>query len=279
MFHMEAFRSSLASGVTNVFQQVTYITAGARLTGLNSGVQVSTQLPYLHSLFGVGAHLENIEPRANSWLPIPWPDLAPNNIGTATENTPKFWDWSRSPKPLRPTEEFDIFASQTNAGAEVEAVFVNFSDGRATPAPAVANGPSINGVGQFTTVHGTGTTTLTANAWTTFTPALTQTLPAGLYAVVGVRVMTAHALAFRIKPVNEPLWQPGGVAVQTADQFDPPGQRYINPLNGQVSHYGVWVTFWQNTVPLIDVWATAGDTVEDVFLDIIKLNDSITGGI
>lgn len=278
MFHMEAFRSSLASGVTDVFQQVTYFSTGSILTPLNNGVQVSYQLPFLHSFFGLGAHLENIRPQANSWLPTPFPDYAPNNIGTAVESPARFWDFSRNPKALRPTEEFDIYASQTSGGAEIQTVFTNFSDGKTVPYPPLAAGPSVNGVGQFFTAHGTASTTLTANAWTSVTPTLNQSLPAGIYALVGARAMSATARAFRIKPVNEPLWRPGGVAVQTADQLDPPGQRFINPITGMMSHWGVWLTFFQNTVPSFDFFATAADTVEDMFLDLIKIGDAVTAG-
>lgn len=277
MFHMEAFRSSLASGVTDVFQQVTYVSTGAQITALNNGLQVPVELPKLHSLFGVGAHLENIEPRANSWLPSPWPDFAPNNIGTAIESPARFWDFARNPKAMRPTEEFDIYASQTSAGAEVETVFINLTDGMLVPAPAVANAPTVNGVGQYFVAHGTGSTTLTANGWTSVILTLTQTLPAGYYALVGARAMSAHALAFRMKPSVSPLWRPGGVAVQTADQLDPPGQRYINPVTGAISHWGTWLSFYQNVVPAVDFFATAADTVQDVFFDLIKISDTITG--
>jgi hypothetical protein len=276
MFHMEAFRSSLASGVTDVFQQVTYISAGALLAPAVSGVQVSAYLSKLHSLFGVGAHLENIRPQAASFLPLPYPTLGPNNIGTAAESPPRFWDFSRAPKALRPTEEFDIFASQTAAGAENEAIFVNFTDGIVAPAPAVSPGPMLNGNGQFFIAHATATATLSANAWTQVTPSLDQALPAGFYALVGARCVSAHALAFRMRPIVEPLWRPGGVACQTADQLDPPGQRFINPVNGGMSHWGTWLTFYQNTVPYVDFWATAGDTVEDMFFDLIKISDVVT---
>jgi hypothetical protein len=273
---LEAFRSSLASGVTDVLQQVNYVPAGAILAPSAFGLQVSASLSKLHSLFGVGANLENIQPQAASWLPLPYPNLAPNNIGTAVESPAKFWDWVRGPKPLRPTETFNIFASQTSGGAENEAVFVQFTDGNVVPFPALAIGPAINGNGMFTTAHATATTTLTANAFTQITPVLDLPLPAGTYALVGVRAQSAGALAFRIKPINDPLWRPGGSAVQSADQLDPPGQRFINPLTGAISHWGVWITFFQNTVPNIDIWSTSADTKEDIWFDIIKLSDIVT---
>jgi hypothetical protein len=277
-FHMEVFRSSLASGATDVFQQVTYVTAGAVLAPLSNGLQVSAMLPKLHSFFGVGAHLENIRPQAASMQPLPYPVFAPNNIGTAIESPARFWDFTRGPKALRPTEEFDIYASQTSGGAETESVFVNFTDGVFEAPPAIASQSTLNGNGQFVIVHATAATTLTANAWTQVTPVLDSNLPAGLYALVGARVYTAHALAFRIKPLVEPLWRPGGVAVQTADQLDPPGQRFFNPVTGKMSHWGVWVKFFQNTVPYVEIWASAADTAEDMFFDLIKISDVVTAG-
>ena len=278
MFHMEAFRSSLASGSSDVFQQVTYISAGAILAPLVNGVQVSAMLPYLHSLFGVGAHLENIRPQSASMLPLPYPTLAPNNIGTAAESPARFWDFTRNPKALRATEEFDIFASQTSGGAENEAVFVNFADNRPQAAPPIATGPTINGNGQYFTAHATGTTTCAANAWTQCTPTLDLPLPAGTYALVGARAMSTHALAFRMYPIVEPLWRPGGVAVQTADQLDPPGQRFYNPLTGKFSHWGTWLSFYQNTIPNVGMWVTSQDTAQDFFFDLIKISDVVTAG-
>ena len=272
----EAFQSALASGVTNVLQQVTYIHQGAILAPSGNGLQVSAFLSKINSIFAVGATLENVSPQAASMLPIPYPNLAPNNIGTAIETPAKFWDFSRAPKPLRPTETFNIFASQTSGGSEDETVFVEFTDGNIAPAPAIASGPAINGNGMVTSAHATATTTLTANAYTQVTPILDLPLPAGTYALVGARVMSAGALAFRMKPINEPLWRPGGVAVQAPDQLDPPGQRFINPLTGVMSHWGVWFTFFQNTVPNVDVWSGSADTVEDFWFDIIKLSDIVT---
>lgn len=275
-FTLEAFRSSLASGTTDVFQQVTYISSGAILAPSASGLQVSAVLNKLAFLFGVGAHLEQIQPQAASFLPLPYPTFAPNNIGTAAENPPKVWDLIRAPKVLRQTETFNIFASQTSGGAENEAVFCMFTDGIIVPAPAVSMAPTFNGNSMFTVAHATATTTLTANAFTQVTPTLDAALPAGFYALVGMRVQSAGCLAFRVKPINEPLWRPGGVGCQTADQLEAPGQRYINALTGTISHWGVWLTFFQNTVPNVDVWSTSADTKEDFWFDLIKISDAVT---
>lgn len=276
-FHMEYFRSSLASGATDVLQQVAFVSSGV-LAPSGNGVQVSAALSKLHSLFGVGANLENISPQAASMLPLPYPNLASNNVGTAINTPAALWDFSRNPKPLRPTEQFNIFASQISGGAETETVFVQFTDGIVTPAPALATAPALNGNGMLTTVHATATATLTANAFTQVTPILDLPLPAGFYALVGARVMSAKALAFRLAPINDPLWRPGGIAVQAATDLDYPGQRYINNLTGAISHWGVWLTFFQNTVPNVQLFSTAADTKVDTWFDLIKISDITTSG-
>jgi len=273
---LEAFRSQLSSGVTDVLQQVVYVAQSAILSPSANGLQVSAALSKLHSVFGVGATLENISPQAASMLPLPYPNLAPNNIGTAIETPAKFWDLSKAPKPLRPTETFNIFASQTSAAPEYETVFAQFTDGNVTPAPALASGPAVNGNGMVTVAHATSAVTTVANQFNQCTPILDLPLPAGTYALVGVRSMGATQLAFRIKPINEPLWRPGGIAVQAPDQFDAPNQRFIDPLTGKMSHWGVWITFFQNTVPNVDVWTTGIDTKQDFWFDIIKLSDIVT---
>ena len=226
--HLEVFRSSLASGVTDVLQQVTYVSLNGKLAPSANGLQVSATLSKLSALFGVGANLENISPQAASMLPLPYPNLAPNNIGTAFESPVKYWDFIRNPKPLRATETFNIFASQTSGGAEIETVFTEFTDGVIVQAPALAQVPTVNGNGMLTTVHATAAITLTPAEFTQVTPILDLPLPAGTYALVGARVMSAGALAFRMRPINDVSWYPGGVAVQSPDQYEAPGQRFIN---------------------------------------------------
>ena len=91
--------------------------------------------------------------------------------------------------------------------------------------------------------------------------------------------MSAKALAFRMLPQVDPLWRPGGIAVQAAADFDFPGQRYINNLTGAISHWGVWLYFFQNTPPAVQIFSTAADTKEDFWFDVIKISDVTTGGI
>ena len=280
MFHLETFSSSIATGA-NTFAQLTYVSTDAVLQKLVNGMQVSPQLSKLMAVMGVGAHLVHVRAQAPSMLPNPYVSLSPNNRGSAFESPPRFWDYSNNPIALRLTEEFDIFATQNSGGSETEYVACLFTDGVMTPAPAVRTGPTINGVGGFFTLHGTATTTLTAGAWTNI-PASSitfdQSLPAGTYAVVGMRAFSATGLFFRLFPQYTPLWRPGGVCVQAYDQLDPPGQRFVSGWGRSTSNWGVWLNFYSNTVPGLEIFAVSADTAEEVWFDVIKLSDQTVQG-
>src|SRR5271156_6123449 len=115
MFHAELFSSSIATGA-QTFAQLNYVSADAILTSIINGVQVSTSLPNLHSVIGIGANLVHVRAQANSMLPFPYITMGPNNRGAVAESPVRYFDFSHWPLALKPTEEFDIFATQ-NAGA------------------------------------------------------------------------------------------------------------------------------------------------------------------
>ena len=282
MFHAELFSSSIATGA-NTFAQLTFFTPDNILPKLVNGMQVSPDLPFLHSLAGVGAHMVHLRAQANSMLPFPYPTLDPNNRGSSFESPPRFWDLSKNPIPLKPTEEFDIFASQ-NAGAnETEYVLVQFTDANPVQLPLAVNPMAIRDnpavPGRFFSAHWTATTTLTAGGWTQVQPAFDQALYAGYYALVGVRCFSATGFFFRMFPAMGPKWRPGGICVNAYDQLDPPGQRYMSGWSGSMSSWGVWMTFYQNVPPQVEFFATAADTAEEGWFDLVYLGPQTTPAI
>jgi len=282
MFHMELFSSSIATGA-QTFAQLTYVSADAVLTPIINGVQVSTALPFLHSVMGVGTHLVMVRAQANSMLPFPYITMNPNNRGSAFESPPRIADYSKWPLALKPTEEFDIFATQNASGAETEYVAVNFCDGPPVPLPVAVNPPGIAAApttpGRFFTAHWTASTTLTAGAWTKVTPAFDQALYAGSYALVGSRVFSATGLFFRMFPSFGPLWRPGGTCVQAYDGMDPMLQRYMNAFGAIQGGWGVWLNFYQNTPPAVEIFATSADTAEEGWFDLVYLGPQVQQGL
>jgi hypothetical protein len=281
LFHAELFSSSIAQ---NGYNQVTFFSSDAILQILNNGMQVSANLPYLMAVFGVSAHLESVRMQSPSMLPFPYINISPSNRGTVFESPPRHLDLSHSPLPLKMTEELDCFAYQNGSASESVYVLALFCDGTAPTPPPAINPATIVGMplspGRMFTVHGTASTTLTAGAWTQITPTLDQALPAGQYALIGARVYSATALFFRMYPQLAPQWRPGGVAVQAYDQLDPPYQRAMNQWSGKHGlGWGTWLTFYQNTVPKVEIFATAADTAEETWFDLVWLGGTTTQGM
>lgn len=260
-FHTVAFSSSNGTSGATTFIQTTF-TADAIVPTLNNGLQVPKQLNRLAFVAGLGTSLCGIRAQTPAFLPYPWPVFSPVNRGSAFETPVRSWDGFKSPLPLNPTDELDIYTAQNSGSSETEYVFVSLSDGQIHPAPA----------GRFFTVHATGSTTVTAAAFSLCSMTFDQAIPAGLYAVVGARAFGATCKAFRLAPAMEPLWRPGGTGVTAYDAMDPPGQRgYI--YDGQVvAPWGVWMSFYQNVPPQLDMFCTSADTAQELWLDLIQIS-------
>jgi hypothetical protein len=279
MFHAEMFTSSIATGA-NTFSQINYLVGDTVLAPLNLGLQVSPTLPNLHSMAMIGVNAVHYRGQTASMLPFPYPTLDPPNRGGAAESPPRLADFSANPLPLRPTDEFDVFGTQNAAGAQVQYVLTQFSDGPPATIPVQILPPTLTSnpatPGRFTTAHWTASKTLIAGAWTAVTPIFDQVLPAGYYALIGARVFSASGLFFRMLPAMGPIWRPGGIAVQAYDQLDPLNQRYINWNPSQSKGWGVWLFFFQNVPPQIELFATAADTAEEGFFDIVYISNATT---
>jgi hypothetical protein len=282
MFHSELFSSSIATGA-NTFGQVNYVTADAILTPIINGVQVSTALPNLHSVVGIGAHLVEVRAQANSMLPFPYITMNPNNRGAVAESPVRLFDFSTWPLGLKPTEELDIFATQNSGSGETEYVLVQFCDGPPATLPVAVNPPGIAAApttpGRFFTAHWTASTTLTAGGWTKVVPSFDQALYAGSYALVGAAAFSATGLFFRMFPSFGPLWRPGGVCRQSYDGLDPTNQRYQSALPRNPGGWGVWLNFYQNTPPAVEFFATSADTAEEGWFDLVYLGPQVQQGL
>src|SRR5713226_6236241 len=278
MFHTELFSSSIGTGA-NTFAQVNYVSTNAVLAALVNGLQVSADFPYLAMVAGVSANLVHVRAQAPSMQQFPYITIGPNNRGTAFESPPRVMDLFNQPLALRVTEEFDIFATQNAGVAQTPFVGVTFSNGHIDKLPIQINPPTIqqNPItpGRFFTAHATATQTLTASAWTQVTLNFDQALFAGYYAIVGARVFSASALFFRLFPAMNIRNRPGGVAVQAYDQLDPEGQRAIPYTGGIMAPWGVWLTFYQNVPPKIEMFATAADAAQEFWLDLVYLGPQI----
>jgi hypothetical protein len=117
--------------------------------------------------------------------------------------------------------------------------------------------------GNVYTIRGTGVATLGATAWTNINPITWQnTLPNGLYAVVGGAFQSATCLAGRVIFENTP-YRPGAV-----------GQQLITDWTNDIFRnggLGVWGQFHNYAMPQVEFLASAADTAQTVFLDLVKI--------
>lgn len=153
---------------------------------------------------------------------------------------------------LSKLEELQVFATHSAAGAEQNVCVLGFDMGQLAEPP-----------GGVFTIRGTSTVTLVANSWTNINPIVWQnTLPNGLYNVIGGVFVSASCIAGRVIFENTP-YRPGAV-----------GQLLITDWTNDIFRnggLGVWGQFHNYAMPQIELLASAADTAETVFLDLVKV--------
>lgn len=164
----------------------------------------------------------------------------------------KFADYSQDNLTLAALEEIQVFMTHTAAGAEQNVALLGFDMGKMAQPP-----------GNVYTIRGTATATLVANTWTNLGVITWQnTLPSGLYAVVGAAFQSATGLAGRLILENT-AYRPGC-----------PAQLLVTDWTSELfrrGNLGTWGQFHNYAMPQVEMLATAGDTAETVFLDLVKI--------
>jgi hypothetical protein len=251
MFHLSAYQSSIANDGN--LHQLTEI-PDSILPASGEGL-LSSSLAFLHALAFVGTSLTRGQMQAPSLRDYGNVDVEPVNDGTAFESPPRYQDYSQRPIPLAQSEEWDLFAAQDNGeDSETETGFLWSSNGMLDAYPAK----------KIVQIHWSASVTLVSGEWSLIQMTLAQPLYPGQYAIVGARLRSAGALAFRFVPSGNPTgaaWRPGGIGVQATDQLEPDRQRR--------GGWGKWMDFTNTTVPQIEVFSLSDDTSEEGIIDII----------
>lgn len=250
MFHTSAFSSSITNG--SVLTQITEI-PDSILPASGSGL-LSAGLSHLHAIGFVGATCVRGQFQAPSLRDYGNMDIEPINVGTTWESPPRIRDFSMRPVPLAMSEEWDLFAANSGAGAAIESGFLWSSNGMLDPFPPK----------KIVQIRWTAAITLVANAWSLLQLTLAQPLYPGQYAIVGARTKSAGGLAFRFVPAGNPsgaAWRPGGICTQAVDGLDHPQQRQ--------GGWGKWLDFTNVTVPQMEIFSLSADTSEEGIIDIV----------
>lgn len=203
--------------------------AAAMINSATATLRAQIQAPSLRSVLNF-----DISPIANGLV---FPTL---------QQSSRMWN---TPLALQALEPLDVFVQ--NGAAVMNRAFIMLCDGPVKPV-----------TGRVYTVRCTGAASLVTATWVNTALTFGQTLPAGQYQVVGLRVWGANACAARLFFVGQG-WRPG-VLCSTAEA----NQDYLDFRFGNT---GVWGAFDSTTPPSLDVMGIT-DTAQVVLLDLIKVS-------
>ena len=224
---------------------------------IGDDVVVPDDINYLAAAYAVGASLTRasvVSPSIRRRYPH---EVTPLDANTNPSSQFVFQPLS-SPIQLDGGEALNFQVAENGAGAVRDSGLVWLSDGPFAP---------VTGSEVFT-IRATGSTTLSAFAWTNCALTFNDTLPAGEYAVVGLQAASAGGIAARLVFTGSP-WRPGVICTTTSTVVGNPLFRYGN--------MGVFGTFAHNTPPTVDFLSSSADTSETIFLDLVMITGRLSG--
>lgn len=247
MHHILAWRKSIADIVAD---DITPVTDGLMAIN-NSHFVPQNDMRILAAYFGgAGATRARFITPSFRQTSTPW--IRPINLAIVPLDEPNIADYTANPLKIKGLEELQLEGYQTTGGAAVVVGVAAVSPGPIAPAPQ----------GDIISMRGTGTTTVTAGAWTQCTITWQDTLPAGRYSVVGLSAIGATALAGRLI-LEESFWRPGCV-----------GSGLVSSSNSPIfikGGLGNWGEFTGNRMPSVEFLCNAADTAQEVYLDFVRI--------
>lgn len=191
-------------------------------------------------------------------------DVIPFRDGADLPDTsnPAIWVPNRK-IALAPSEAIEFQTSEDGSSATTTQGFVALGTRENEPMPE----------GEIRSVRATGTTTLTADVWTTVTLTLESSLEEGVYALVHFVPLGVSVVAARFLPQGGG-YRPGMFGMSGASPL------HFN-YNPEMWHRLGWfkmLEFTHITVPQIQFWATAGDTAQVVQMYVVRLRSTRSGG-
>ena len=247
MFHLLGYHVLLGTTADTV---VPAINDGI-FTLQNNGFQPQRNVEALFAYAG-SATLDRAKIVSPSNRQITTPYIRPIQESLNPGDDPNVADFSKNPFTLRGLEVVTIEATSDIAmGTEDCFAFIGVQD-QHTPAPQ----------GNIFTLRGTSTTATTADVWSNIGEITWEdTLPEGEFAIVGLEVDSANAIAARIIVQNQ-RYRPGSLSITDSaerghDMF-------------RKGRLGLWGRFRQTAMPEIEVITEASDNSHVIYMDIIR---------
>ena len=177
--------------------------------------------------------------------------LRPFTVGTTFGTNPNTANFLDAPVALRGGENIDVQTTNTDAGAQTHTFILQLGD-RNYSRP----------VGQRLKIRATGGTTLTAGAWNRVNLTYDDNLPNKLFAIVGMEVFSATGILGRLDIPGQ-AYKPGMPVVTSL------ANRMFDTQYDQV--FGELGRFRNTSLPALEIFATAADTAQQVWLDIVVI--------
>lgn len=213
---------------------------------------------YIQWWYGAGATMTRVRLSAPRVKPISRPVLCPVDPNASPSDPLKILNYYSHPLLLNPVEEIQMLRSHTGTSAEQNHVVLCVGDNVRTVPQA-----------DLYVVRGTTSFTPTANTWSTGTITLDDTLQAGRYSIIGMRVNSATLVAGRLifpgAPISGGLPQirPGTIARASDGVTDHELSRF-----GRMGEYGQFESF---ALPVLEVMDTATTANPEVIFDIVNV--------
>lgn len=213
---------------------------------------------WIQWLYGLGLTMTRVRVSTPRLKPIVRPVINPvDQAATPTENI-RIFDYWRHPILLNPVEEVQMLRTNTTAVAERDHVVLTVGDNN-------RNVPQ----GDLYISRWTTTFTPTANSWSTGTISADDTLQAGRYSIIGMRVNNVGGVAARLIFPGAPI---AGAIPQIrpgvkVDQGNAPEGTYWMRF-GMLGEYGQFESF---AAPALEIMAAVAAANPEVFLDIINV--------
>lgn len=249
-FHLAALTATLPTAVANVA-----FTAVQDDIITRSPVTGAFMLPEDMMLFAataMSANMNRTRFSSASLRQINQPHIRPVIRSAAPRDLERVAQYLDQPWRLKANEELTLEGtSDIGAASELGIALLWFGKG-INPVPP----------GDIITARATATTAAVVNTWTSLGMTLDQTLPPGVYALVGSECISTTGIAHRWIIPNQFL-RPGflsGTAIGNRGQWEMM-QRY----------FGVLGQFVNTVLPIPQVLCTAADAAHTLFLQLIKV--------
>lgn len=213
---------------------------------------VPDEFNYLMAAFALGATITGARLTSPTLRKRLMPDISPLNVGAEPVSGLRLFDMVNNPLKLTSGEGLRALISEAAAGAEQGTMLVWLGDGKVEPV-----------TGEIHTVKLTGATTLTADEWSLCPLTISQQLEAGKWRIVGMRAISAGAVAARLVIPGSP-WRPGVIAYDT--------EQDIEHTQFRMGRYGVWGEFSHSFIPQVEFLSVSADTAQTIYLDLQKVD-------